>query len=140
MGHYRMTMTTEKYIRSYYMYIFLPIGLGFLFLCIYIYISFFFARNRISYICSLQNKKIYNRCLMIILNGWVSLSIISAFGCIERKEEKKAEKFDLYCYDIFAIFLPFTMIDTQTHRQEYLLSEDLVLCIHMDNRRKREKN
>ncbi len=55
-----------------------------------------------------------------------------------RQKRKKKKKFDLYCYDIFAIFLPFTMIDTQTHRQEYLLSEDSVICTHMDNRRKRK--
>ncbi len=55
-----------------------------------------------------------------------------------KKRRKKKKKFDLYCYEIFAIFLPFTMIDTQTHRQEYLLPEDLVICTHMDHRRKRK--
>ncbi len=62
--------------------------------------------------------------------------IIRAFCCIERTEEKKRSLISIVM--IFAIFLPFTMIDTQTHRQEYLLSEGLLICTHMDNRRKRK--
>ncbi len=61
----------------------------------------------------------------------------------ERKKKGENEEYDLYCYDIFAIFSRFPrLIRKPVEKNIFPIHKyypDSVMCTHMDNRRKRKK-